>query len=242
MNVRAVIFDVYGTLLEVRPPLAEPETGWTRLHQEFFHRAPRMSRAEFSVASGKVVAREHELSRSRGVANPEIVWPSVVAEVLPEWRSLTAAAQVEFISRQIQLSHTTSLHSEAAVLLPQLRVAGCLLGIASNAQAYTVRELDRALAESGLDRSRLFQPNLCFWSFEHGFSKPNAHVFQILTARLEAHGVQVGETLMVGDRLDHDMEPARRHGWQTWWLTQEAGEPAAGPWLTLARVLHDSVG
>lgn len=242
MRFCAVIFDVYGTLLEVGPPVAEPETGWTRLHQEFFHCAPRMSRAEFSVASTKVVAREHERARSRGVVHPEILWPSVVAEVLPEWRLLAPREQTEFISRQIQLSHTTSLCSEAAVLLPQLRAAGCLLGIASNAQAYTVRELDWALAESGLDRGRLFEPNLCFWSFEHGFSKPNAHVFQILSARLEARGVQAGETLMVGDRLDHDMEPARRHGWRTWWLTSEAGEPAAGPWSTLARVIGYSVG
>ncbi|MEK7674360.1 MAG: HAD hydrolase-like protein [Verrucomicrobiota bacterium] len=37
----------------------------------------------------------------------------------------------------------------------------------------------------------------------------------ILTARMTARSIPPSQTLMVGDRLDNDIEPARAHGWQT---------------------------
>ena len=90
--------------------------------------------------------------------------------------------------------------------------------------------MQEALAAHGLGLD-LFDRDLCFWSFEHGFSKPDPHVFQILTARLAARGIRPAETLMVGDRLDNDIEPAQAHGWQTWQL----GPAADGDWAALAR-------
>jgi FMN phosphatase YigB (HAD superfamily) len=107
--------------------------------------------------------------------------------------------------------------------------------LASNAQAYTLRELDAALDGSGLSRA-IFEPDLCFFSFAHGFSKPDPHVFRLLTARLRARGIPPHETLMVGDRLDNDIAPARTQGWQTWQL-KSPPEPGAGPggdWAALA--------
>ena len=87
----------------------------------------------------------------------------------------------------------------------------------------------------------VFEPDLCFWSYRHGFSKPDPHVFRILTARLEARGLRPAEILMVGDRLDNDIEPARAHGWLTWRLARAAQTdvppPAAGDWVALRRWL-----
>jgi FMN phosphatase YigB (HAD superfamily) len=76
-----------------------------------------------------------------------------------------------------------------------------------------LRELDAALAAAGLTRD-LFDPRLTFLSFEHGFSKPDPNVFRLLTARLRGQGLAPGEALMVGDRADNDLAPARAHGWQ----------------------------
>ena len=106
-----------------------------------------------------------------------------------------------------------------------------LLGIASNAQAYTLRELHEALVTHRLGMD-LFERDLCFWSFEHGFSKPDPHVFQILTARLAARGISPSDTLMVGNRLDSDIAPAKAHGWQTWQLSASPTEDGtiAGHW------------
>ena len=107
-------------------------------------------------------------------------------------------------------------------------------GAASTLEAVQ-SELEQALAtcQLGMD---LFERDLCFWSFEHGFSKPDPHVFQILTTRLEARDIRPGEILMVGDRLDNDLQPAAAHGWQTWLL----GRPADGEWADLRRYLSGS--
>jgi FMN phosphatase YigB (HAD superfamily) len=228
MNIRAVIFDIYGTLLEVGPPPPDADARWQRFWRDMLHIEPQFTRLGFSVASSKVIARYHEAARARGIAWPEVHWPSVVTEVVPELARLPRQDQEEFFFRQIQTGHTTHMTAETAAVLRWLKERQCLLGIASNAQGYTLRELQEGLALHGsaLD---FFEHVLCFWSFEHGFSKPDPHVFQILTARLAARAIPPHETLMVGDRRDNDIEPAQAHGWQTWQL----GPGADGDWARL---------
>jgi putative hydrolase of the HAD superfamily len=227
MNIRAVIFDIYGTLMEVGPATPDPELCWQRLCRDMLHIEPHLSRLDFSVATGQVISRHHEAARARGIPWPEVHWPSVVAEVLPELAQLPRHDQEEFLFRQIQTGHTTRMTSETAATLRWLKERPCLLGIASNAQAYTLRELQEALGNHGLGMD-FFRPELCFWSFEHGFSKPDPHVFQTLTARLARLGISPHETLMVGDRLDNDINPAQAHGWRTWQLGAEAERDLAG--------------
>ncbi len=225
MKARAVIFDVYDTLLEVSPPPATAPAGWERLWTANFSSAPRLTLAGFSAACGEIIAREHGLARARGIPFPEICWPSVAAKVMPELTGLSPERRDEFLFQQSKLWHTVRLAAGVPTVLRTLRQEGCLLGIASNAQAYTMRELQEALAAHGLGVD-LFERNLCFWSFAHGFSKPDPHVFRILTARLEARGLRPVELLMIGDHPDHDIAPAKAHGWQAW----QIGAQADGDW------------
>lgn len=220
MKIRAVIFDIYTTILEVGPPPTNADALWQKLFEEMLGTQPPFNRTEFSVHTAEVIARHHAAARGRGIQWPEILWPSVVLEALPSLARLAAPKLEEFIFRQMQMGRTLRLADGAAECLRQLNDAGILLGIASNSQAYTLRELTAALQGTGLNLS-MFDRDVRFWSFENGFSKPDPHVFRILTARLEARGISSAETLMVGDRLDNDIEPARAFGWQTWQLTLE---------------------
>jgi len=225
MIIRAVIFDVYRTLLEVGPPPADADARWEQLWRDFFHESPPIRLTEFGAAAQPIIAHEHVAAHAAGIAHPEIYWPDVAAEAAPALTKLSADARLDFLTRHAALVHTVRLGTEAAELLRMLHTRNLALGIASNAQPYTVREFCDALAGAALPQD-LFPPSLCFWSFEHGFSKPDPHVFRLLTARLRAHGITPAETLMVGDRLDNDIEPARAQGWQTWHL-------APGGWQAL---------
>jgi FMN phosphatase YigB (HAD superfamily) len=233
MKIRAVIFDIYGTLLEVGPPPPDADARWQRLCRDILHSERTLNRLDFSVASSQVIARHHQAARARGIPWPEVHWPSVVAEVLPELAQLAPHDQEEFLFHQIQTDHTTHMIAEAADTVRWLKERHCLLGTASNAQLYTLRELHEALGAHALGMD-LFDRHLCFWSFEHGFSKPDPHVFQILTIRLAALGISPRDTLMVGDRLDNDIEPAKAHGWQTWQL----GPAGDGDWAGLREALR----
>lgn len=232
MKIRAVLFDIYTTLLEVGPPPANADALWVRLFEETLGTRPSLRRTQFSMATAQVIARLHADARSRGIPWPEVQWPSVVLEVIPGLGRLPARQRDEFILRQMQLGRTLRLADGAADCLRWLDPTGRVLGLASNSQAYSLPELETALTSAGLKVS-IFDRDVCFYSFEHGFSKPDPHVFRILTARLEARGISPTETLMVGDRLDNDLEPARAFGWQTWQLVSEASGGSAGNWRDL---------
>lgn len=235
MKIRAIIFDIYGTILDVGVPPPDADVRWQGLFRDLFHSEPVMSRLDFSVACSKVIARLHEAARALDIPRPEVWWPAVAAEVLPGLSKLHGPDQTEFLYRLIQTGHTTRVSPAAAAALRLMKERQYLLGIASNAQDYTLRELREGLAphELGMD---LFDQNLCFWSFENGFSKPDPHVFQILTARLGARGMVPAEILMIGDRLDNDIAPARAHGWKTWRITAlpSTGGANEGDWHQLA--------
>ena len=235
MNIRAVIFDVYGTLLEVGLPPPDAEACWHGLFHDLLDIEPPVSRLDCSVAANQVITRHHEAARARGIPWPEVHWPSVMAEVVPELVRLPAAEREDFLFRQMQAGHTTAMTAGTAALLAWLKQRQYRLGIASNAQAYTLRELRNALATHALGLD-LFESDLCFWSFEYGFSKPDPHVFRILTARLEARGIRPPETLMIGDRLENDIAPARAQGWRTWQLGAggDGDWPALRNWLLTA--------
>jgi len=239
MSVRAVVFDVYKTLLDVGPAPADAAARWVELARAALGAPPRHGLAEFLAATETVIAREHAAARAAGIAFPEVYWPDVVREVLPELAALPDAAQEAFLLRQKALLHTVGPMPGAAEALGWLRQRGVPLGIASNAQPYTLHELTRALGPAGLDLA-WFAPDLCFWSFAHGFSKPDPHVFRLLTARLRARGIAAADTLMVGDRLDNDIAPARAQGWRTWRLSAMPADAESGDWRALRALLERS--
>jgi putative hydrolase of the HAD superfamily len=237
VRIRAVVFDIYNTLLEAGPPPSDADARWESLWREMFASSPSASLAEFANRCDAIISREHAAARRIGVHFPEIFWTAVAAEALPELAGLSRSEAEEFLFRHARMMRTVRLMPGAAVTLTTLHAAGITLGIASNAQPGTLRELDAALADSDVTRA-IFSPPLCFLSFEHGFSKPDPHVFRIVTARLRALGIAARETLMVGDRLDNDIEPASAQGFQTWHLRfDECGE-SSGDWTMLRHKLE----
>jgi FMN phosphatase YigB (HAD superfamily) len=236
MKLRAILFDVYGTLMRVGPAPANAEKLGQELFQEFSRSAPPLARLDFSIACNRAIMLRHNSAHARGIAYPEILWPSIVAEIVSAFATLEPEQQTEFIFRQIQIGRTIGLMPSAAETLRWLTGKHCLLGIASNAQAYTLRELSTALKAEGCP-SQLFAPDLCYWSYQNGFSKPDPHGFQMLRIRLEAHGISPMETLMVGDRLDNDVTPARLQGFQTWHLKADSPEKLSGTWDKLREFL-----
>ena len=211
--IRAVICDIYRTILEVLPAPVDAELHWTRLTTGLSGAVP-CSTEELSNRCREIVTTDHAQASARGVQFSEVVWPAVVARALPEFAKLDESARENFLFDHMQILRGLRLMPGAAEFLRECVAHGMTLGIASNAQEYTLRELAAALADGGLDVG-IFDSELTMWSWRLGFSKPNPHIFQALTARLAHRGIEPEEILMVGDRLDNDIEPARAFGWQT---------------------------
>jgi HAD superfamily hydrolase (TIGR01549 family) len=212
--IRAVICDVYRTILDVLPPPPDAAARWDELAGRVPGLVEPPSLEDVSARCREIVARDHAIAHERGIRFPEVVWPTVMLRALPPLGSLAAAAREDFLFEHMQLLRKLAPAKAVAEFLRACREHGWPLGIASNAQHYTLRELDEALASVDLSSS-IFDPDLVVWSYQNGFSKPDPHVFQILSARLASRGIRPPEILMIGDRHDNDIEPARAFGWQT---------------------------
>jgi FMN phosphatase YigB (HAD superfamily) len=210
-GVRAVVFDVYQTLLEVSAGPGDAEERWLAQWPRLVGTMPSGSMADFDAACRLVVARDHSVRKAAGERWPEVDWRSVACRAAPDLGALDRAGLDAFLGFHAGLQRSTRAMPGALDFLAELRGRGVLTGIASNAQGYTLTEMEAAGFLVGG-----FTEGLCFWSFELGFSKPDPRVFGRLTAALERRGILPKEVLMVGDRLDNDIEPARTAGWRTW--------------------------
>jgi HAD superfamily hydrolase (TIGR01549 family) len=90
--------------------------------------------------------------------------------------------------------------------------------------------------------------SICLCSFELGLEKPDPAIFALA---LERAGCAPSEAVMIGDRLDNDIRPARQLGWRTVRVTQgfarfqRARDPLDEPDLTannLAEVTRALIG
>ncbi len=182
-----------------------------RKWQEFFGEAAAPALPDFDCKCREQVVQDHALRRADGLRFPEVDWRAVACRAAPELSGLAPARLDHFLSGHAGLQRTTEAMPGAEAFLAGLRARGILTGVASNAQRYTWDEL----AAAGIAREG-FAADCSFWSFEQGFSKPDPGVFSLLNERLAARGILPEETLMIGDRLDNDIEPARAAGWQVW--------------------------
>lgn len=209
--VKAVIFDVYHTLLAVEDGPTETAGRWDSLWTGFFSAPPPFSLTSFDAACRDAGDGAHARRRAEGRLWPEVDWRAVACEAAPALSGLERASLDAFLFGHARLQRTTRAMPGAAAFLTGLKRRGILTGIASNAQRYTLDEL----AAAGLPATG-FARELCFWSFQQGFSKPDPAVFFWLSQRLAMRGISPEETLMIGDRLDNDVQPAKAAGWQTW--------------------------
>lgn len=234
--IRALLFDLYHTLLRLEPQAVDAEERWKEVRSDFgLGQLPDLE--SFKARNVEEIRKRHANTKQLGVTHPEIYWPHVVRQAWPATAELAPAQLEDFLLRHIQLIEPLSLMPAAADLLRLATERNLVLGIISNSQPYTVSEVNRLLEREGLSLA-LFDPDLCFWSFRFGYSKPNPHVFQPIKTRLLIRGIEPSEVLMVGDRADNDIAPARAQGFQTWQILPLPACGASGPMSHLLQTLH----
>lgn len=231
---RAVLFDVYRTLLDVREPPRHAERLWEDLCWRTFGVSPGISLDEVSAMCRVIVSSDHTRARRAGIPFPEVDWPAVFKKAFQPALTLDPEGLSDFLFHHAALLRSVCPMPGAAEMLRRCKQAGIVCGIVSNAQAYTLRELRTVLESTGTDPG-FFNDKLVFWSFENGFSKPDPHVFRILAARLAGLGIAPEETLVIGDREDNDIRPAQALGFQTFLFVPPPNGSGWPPVLSIAR-------
>ncbi len=226
-GLRAVLFDLYGTLFVS----GTGEVG------TLSHAAGRAAAVEAAQAVGldavkgldgaadllqkRIRAIHAEMNRLHGIEYPEVqiaeVWADVVAELARRGvLDAGAAAEVDFQRLAVEYEARVNPCWPMPGLLQclaELRAQGLLLGIVSNAQFYTPllfpALLDRPAELCGFD------PGLQFYSYRHGFAKPGIPLFALAARALSERGIAPAEALYVGNDMLNDIAPAARLGFQT---------------------------
>jgi FMN phosphatase YigB (HAD superfamily) len=198
---RAIIFDIYGTLL-IAPaggvkPDAAADSSLREVIESFGHQAPDSPRSALHAA----VLRHHEAS---ALPHPEIdlraIWREVLA--LPPDADTTA-----LVIATEAAWHPARLMPGAAEMLRSLAAAGIPLGILSNAQCNTLHSLG--------DLADIFADDLVVLSYRHGVAKPSRFLFDLLVERLARRGITPEQVLFIGNDPLHDIEPAAARGFTT---------------------------
>ena len=211
---RAVIFDIYGTLLIAPPggvkpdPLADPLL--RDILREFGHQPPASPSGELHAA----VLRHHAAA---GVPFPEVDLRALWREIL----SLEPGSDTTPLVEALEAAwHPASPMPGAEAVIQRLSRSGVSLGLLSNAQC-------NALATLG-GTADLFAPELTLLSYQHGLAKPAPELFQILADRLAGRGITPAETLFVGNDPRQDIVPAAAAGFQTALFTGHPGSLRPG--------------
>ena len=203
-GIRAVIFDVHGTLLRGGGPMRFDPAADLRLHELLQPRGHRLE--ESPTRSLELAVKRHHAES--GEEFPEVDLRQLWARLLG-----VEAVSTGWLTELEHARQPLRLMDSARETLAALSTLD--LGLLSNAQADTLPVLGRELGGNP------FAADLCLLSYQHGIAKPSARIFELLVARLAARGIPPEAAVMVGNDPRHDIAPARALGLKTVLLAAE---------------------
>ncbi len=241
-DVKAAIFDVYGTLVRYwRPAFETEELKTAHLLASFAKTADRFGMTSFLEAINPadppektlrdfyhgLIALKHEKALRKGVSFPEVkieeIWTVIILMLRrhgydPAGLGLGEDSDVARCMAFFYHFHSLGrgLYPGVVTAMEKLRENNIKCGIVSNAQFYTPIDLTLFIREQSGDRYddylELFDTDLVFYSFEYGVSKPNQKLFRKLFDALYELHILPQQTVFVGNDLKTDIQPAKEAG------------------------------
>jgi FMN phosphatase YigB (HAD superfamily) len=253
-NIRAVLWNVYGTLLTI--PFGEllfehpqPFVMSMALEKTIaeFKMWASMSRkpgapSEYMLHLYKTQLDEQRLAPSPGEKHPELqadrLWEGLVKKLFQKDYTFDAGfyGSLNEYSRKIAYFFHASLQGTAAYpgaaeALQAVAGAGLVQGVCTDGQCFTIVQLQRGFAAQD-DRLRLdslVPPDLQVFSCDAKGKKPSERLFREALDRLEKHDIGPAEVLHVASRIDRDLIPAKKLGLRTALFVGDRGSLSATP-------------
>jgi len=223
--VRAVLFDIYGTLLvsasgDIGSMDAEARATALVTALKAVGLEYSGSGVEGASRLRQVIEADHAARRALGVDYPEVdiveIWRETCSlfhasgqlRQLPEDTDYRRLA-VEFETRVNPIWPMPGLLE----CLASLRQRGPVMGIISNAQFFTPLAFP-ALVGQSLDQLG-FAPRLRYYSYEHGCAKPGPKLYGMAAQDLAENEILPSQVLYVGNDMRNDIGPAAEVGFRT---------------------------
>jgi putative hydrolase of the HAD superfamily len=218
-GIRAVVFDIYGTLFVSGSgdiSLAQKQDRESAMRDVLSHEGLELATCEnLSAIFNDLIKESHEQSRANGIDHPEV-------EIRDIWRELLSAEGFECDDLHIErialrfethVNPVWPMPSLNAMLQSLQRKDGVALGIVSNAQFYTPLLFEHFLGAT--TEALGFDDELSIWSYEEGVAKPSPSLFEKLIAGLKKKGIAAHEAIYVGNDIRNDILPSAAAGMRT---------------------------
>jgi len=254
-TVRAVLFDLYGTLLLNAVDRAKDSQALRnrRCFRDALRASGFLIRDEASIA---VIDRFRETKRARAATlrTPQNPFPEqdvrdllrlLLEEPLTRREIVPPAQPPEFAIARLAVEYFCRAERVwpmpgSLELLTYLRRRRIPCGIVSNAQWFAPWYFEAILGATPAALG--IAPSLTAWSFEHGSRKPDLRLFQVALQPLQDRlGISPCETLYVGNDLSRDIAPAAQLGMQTAHLVADKRSRVVHPHDGLAAARPDVV-
>nr|WP_276611748.1 HAD family hydrolase [Thiorhodococcus mannitoliphagus] len=224
-DVRAVLFDVYGTLLTSKTGHAGPNppsdagaidaaltaAGWpnAEIPKGLDVAAALENRVQASAAERRKKGEDYPAADARAI------WRDVLAKILgTSPKKLDAAAIERFVVELECRINPVCPMPDLRETLAELRARDLKLGVVSDGQFYTPLVLEAALglppAEAGIE------PSCSLYSYQIGVTKPSPLLYEEAMIALENEfAILSDEVLYVGSRFEEGILPANAMGFRT---------------------------
>lgn len=222
-DIRAVIFDIYGTLIIS----GSGDVGSANEQDKGHAISQAMRAAGITLGAGSmptiddlhhVIRQTNQQRLSDSVPKPEV-------EIVDCWRqTLNHCGIDDYSARQVNelAAHYESLANPtwpmpgASTLLKSLAKTGCRLGIVSNAQGFTLDLIEEIAGDVGSDS--VFDLNLCVFSNRYRQAKPGPRLFDVLCDELGRQQIAPHQAIYVGNDRLNDVWAANQAGLRTAWF------------------------
>lgn len=238
LPVRAVLWNVYGTLLAIpggelqfeHPMAFVTDAALDKVIQEFkfwpaMHRQPGAPATQLKAMYDRALTTL-KMVGSGGEKYPEVQSERVWEEVVKKLRDYKFDAAVlggmpDFVQKLAYFYHAsiqgTGPYPGAADAFRLVAERGKLQGLLADGQCFTPAQLTRGLRQQdpGFDLCAFVPTDLRILSAAKKAKKPSPTLFEAAVDALAARGVSPSEILHVGSSLHRDIAPAKKTGMRT---------------------------
>ena len=226
-DVRAIIFDVYGTLLisgsgDVGSVDSTPHDESLRQAVDAVGLPPAATdRLEVSDLHAQI-NQMNEQRRSDVCPKPEV-------DIIAAWKRTLSEKRIECPMETIvrlacqyeARANPTWPMPEARDLFQALTAKSSPLGIVSNAQIFTIPLVLDLLEANDLGDAG-FDLDLCVFSNRYRQAKPGPRLFDVLRDGLKRRGILPHQAIYVGNDMLNDVWAASQAGLKTAWFAGDA--------------------
>ena len=234
---KAIIFDIYGTLLisssgdiGSNKTLVDIYTIFKKMGVTFNHSSLKMDQFNQIVQTllQKEIQQDHQIKKSKKIDYPEVNIEEIWKQVIEEIKKLFSLNFPEnFNLKYLSIAYENQTNKIDAMpylkeVIQKIHDLKISLGIVSNAQFFTPLFLNYFLTSEIPNLQTIsqykipyFDVDLNFYSFRYGVAKPSTFLYENLVNQLALKKIKPEEAWYVGNDILNDIFPAQKMGLTT---------------------------